>query len=348
MNLSTAVELKKIELNNYTRYIDVFLGEGQSLMHFSPNIPCILNDPNTDLINFYKYINEPSLKEELAAFAENWELIGKFSSLCNAEILMAYQDLSTEIISTEDVGFMIRAIVMMNMNHEEFSPLFEQKFVVSIDMFTNGLIKPIVNALLKLKGDTAAENFKQDIETAFRSGFYEHFKNLINWQKTDLIDCISLSKHFASWLFIKEFGKSHHLHYDQNGNLKTHYGGEDYNRKSFHSKLEQISNPAFITKIKNAKLFNTNPIDFIQEVCVTNSDLVLINLTDANLVMAIGKNYTGFSNQLAQIKQIVKLNLNFLIIINDLDIATELVEFSEGNLRITEYPEGYYLSTFAN
>jgi len=344
MELSTSVESIKIDVNNYDRYIEVILGEGQSIIQFDPKINCFLNDPNTDLINFYKYLSEPELKLELELFAKNWELIGSFSKFCNGEILMAFQDFNTEIISTEDVGFMIRAIVMMNMNHEEFTPLFEQKFVISIDMFTNSLIKPIVSALLKLKGDADSNCFNESIETAFRSGFYEHFKNLINWQKTDLIDCISLTKHFASWLFIKEFGKSQHLNYDQNGNLKTHYGGVALNNKTFYNKIKQVYNPTFNRKILNSKLYNANPLNFIQEINPTSSDLVIANLLESNIVMANGKNYSGFNSQLDQIKQISNLEINLIIIIDDEPLAIEFSQFSEGKLSISKSEGVIYLS----
>ena len=86
MNPSTTVELNNLNLNNYTRYIEVIIGEGQSLLHLNPKIKCFLNDPNTDLINFYKYISEPELKYELDAFSSNWELMGTFSNFCFNEI----------------------------------------------------------------------------------------------------------------------------------------------------------------------------------------------------------------------------------------------------------------------
>ncbi|MDA3891844.1 MAG: hypothetical protein PF517_09300 [Salinivirgaceae bacterium] len=331
-----------ININKYNRYLEVILGEGESLMEFNPAIPCYLNDSNTDLISFYKYLNEPDLHSELKLFAQNWELIGKFSRFCSGEILIAFQDLNQGIISSEDVEYMIRAIVMMNMHQDEYIPLFEQKFVVSLDLFTNALINPVVDALLKLKGDKLSdkfeseeEGFKASMETAFKKGFFRHFRSLINWQKTELIDCISLSKHFASWLFIKEFSKEPHLNYDKNGNIKNHYGGVNCNDKVFIKKVNQITNLDFIKKIQNSSLRNNTPTQFLENIEATNKDIIVANLSNSNIILSNGKNYSGLNSQIDQVKNIINMDLNLIVIVEDKKLAIELETISKGKLTTT-------------
>jgi len=352
MDSLSNIIMHSIEINKFNRYIEVMLGAGESLLQFNPKIPCLLNDSNTDLINFYKNIHEPELQIELRTFANNWKLIGKYCSFSANEIFMAFQDFNKEIISAEDVAFMIRAIVLMNMNHEDFNPLFEKKFIVSIDMFSNAIIKSVVDTLLKLKGDdnltdsngSYSEYFAQNIETAIRSGIYEHFKNLINWQKTELIDCISLNKHLAIWFFIKELSKGHHLSYNKSGNFKNHYAGIEYNNYDLSVKVEQVCDTKFIEKIQNAELYNYNITDFIKEVNAKSDDVVIANFICDNLILANGKNYSGIVSQLDQIKQIINLDTNLVILLDDESVASEFQQLTAGKLKVKKYNKTYLLS----
>lgn len=351
MSPSKSVNTPKIEINKFSRYIEVSLGASQSLLHFNPSIPCFLNDTNTDLINFYKNINEPELQKELNQFSEKWNLIGKFSSFSSTEILVSFQDYTEGIISNEDISYIIRAIILLNMNHEEFIPLFEKSFVVSIDMFSNSLIKSVVDELLKLKGDihideknSDSDLFRYYIEQAFRSGFYEHFKSLVNWQKTELIDCISLTKHLASWFFLKELRKGHHLQYDLNGNLKNHYGGANCSENYFETQVNKVCDPIFLNKISTSNLYNLNPYDFLKEIQVNKDDIVVVNLLDTNLILAQGKNHSGLKSQLIQLKQIVNFKTNLIFLINDEEIALDFQESSNNTLNKTKLDRSFYLS----
>jgi len=351
MSISTTVDLSEIDLNRYNRYIEVALGAGMGLKLFNPQIPYILNDTNTDLINFYKNINDPNLQLELKAFANNWELIGEFSEFSNNEILMAFQDYSKGIISAEDIEYIIRAIILMNMNHEDFHPLFEKKFSVSVDMFSNAIIKKIVSALLKLKGDLNIEAlqsdtklFSQNIEIACRSGLYEHVKSLVNWQKTNLIDCITLTKHLASWFFLKELGKGHQLQYDNNGNLKNHYSAFDNEVVYFNKKVAEISDSNFLQKIKKAKLYNLNPTNLIEDIKATTDDFILANLLDSNIVLAHGKNNSGINSQIEMIKQLIKYDLNLIILINNESVALEFKELSGSRFNVFKIDNHFCVS----
>lgn len=337
MNLKTDIDLSK-----YKRYAEVILGEGESFIELDPQIPCILNDSNTDLISFYKYIHEPELQQELKSFAKNWNLIGEFANFSSQEILIAFQDLNQGIISSEDVEYMIRAIVMMNMLHDNFIPLFEQKFVVSADLFNNALINPVVDALLKLKGDNLSEKyqseeegFRENIETAFRRGFFRHFRSLLNWQKTELIDCISLSKHLASWLFIKDFSKEPHLNYDKNGNIKNHYGGSLFNSKTFEAKVNSICQPDFIKRVQSATLNNYTPTQFIKEAGIDKNDLVIANLCESNLILSTGKNYASKHSQIDQVKDLLLHDLSLIIITDDRKLGIEFEALSKGKFTLS-------------
>jgi len=347
--------IDSLNISKYNRYVEIMLGAAQSYIHLNPTIPSFLNDSNTDLINFYKNINDPELLKELKLLSTNWALIDSFCQISTNDILIAFQDYNTGIISSEDVEYMIRAIILMNTTHEEFIPLFDKNFVVSIDMFINALIKSVVSVLLKLKGDSKIENkntlpdfFNSQIKTAFQSGFYEHFKNLVNWQKTELIDCMHLLKHLSSWFFLKELGKGQHMQYDTNGNLKTHFGGSECDDAYFKRRVEEVCNVNFTEKIKNATLYNLNPIDFVNEIKVNENDFVIANVKSKNTILAQGKNYSAFSNHIEQIKQIVTLNTNFLIIIDDKKTAMEFEILTQGKLKITDTSIGYCVSNIIN
>lgn len=339
--------LKKINIKEHDRYIELMIGSGQSLRLLHPKQTCYLNDSNTDLINFYKNLNDPRLKQQLEQFSINWELIEQFSTFSSAEILMAFDDFNKDIISSEDLNFVIRAIIMMNMDHENFNSLFEKEFIVSIDMFSNALIKAIESTLIKLKGCPSEninnEDFlKNEITLSFKFGFYDHFKSLINFQKTELIDCLTLDKHLAIWYFLKENTKSQQLQYDQNGNLKNQFYSNLPKSLSFSKNVNMICSKQFTDYINNANLYNSNPIDFINEIKPATNDILVLNLMNNNLILSSGKNTIRNQNHMDLINRMIKLESNLIIISNDSHLINLCKTQAGEHLEIETHNEGSF------
>lgn len=84
------------------------------------------------------------------------------------------------------------------------------------------------------KGDLSKEDFIQNVECAFKSAFYMHFRYLYN-NATEL----KISKPFltAIYFYIREYCYSSMFRYNAIGHFNVPYGGISYNRKSLAKKL---------------------------------------------------------------------------------------------------------------
>jgi hypothetical protein len=184
---------------------------------------------------------------------------------------------------------MVRAIVLMNTDIEKFQPLFSNAFVISHDMFVNALIKAVVNELIILKSVPGTYNeanvppgFFRSIETAFRSGFFIHLQNLINWQNTNFIDCIDKSRHLAIWYFISRTAKGSKVLYDENHNLKNQYGGLTCNSIDLFDALAFIKSDEVRHLMSRCHCYNNNFTDFLKEHVPQKDDFIFADLRLAN------------------------------------------------------------------
>lgn len=273
----------------FKRYIDLSVGRGLQFFAQSPDTGCLLNDTNPDVIDFYNNLTRPELWEQLEVCATNWTLIKEFSDLSANEIYISFIDYLNGIITQEDIQHMVRAIVLMNTDIEKFQPLFGNDFVISHDMFVNALIKAVVNELTILKNvpgiykeSEVPRSFVQAIETAFRSGFFIHLQNLINWQNTNLIDCIDKNRHLAIWYFISRTAKGSKVLYDENHNLKNQYGGTGCNSINLFDAIALIKSDGIRSLMSRCQCFNTNCTEFLKEHPLDKDDFIFADLRFSN------------------------------------------------------------------
>ncbi|MGD9992906.1 MAG: hypothetical protein AB7S69_06375 [Salinivirgaceae bacterium] len=274
---------------SFKRYVDLSVGRGLQFFVHNPDTPCLLNDTNPDVIDFYNNSTNPELWEQLEICATNWKLIKEFSDLSANEIYISFIDYLNGIITQEDIQHMVRAIVLMNTDIEKFQPLFDNAFVISHDMFVNALIKAVVNELTILKSVPGTykdaevpSSFTRSIETAFRTGFFNHMQNLINWQNTNFIDCIDKSRHLAIWYFISRTAKGSKVLYDENQNLKNQYGGITCNSIDLFDALAFIKSDEVKQLMSRCHCYNNNFTDFLKEHTPKKDDFIFADLRLAN------------------------------------------------------------------
>jgi site-specific DNA-adenine methylase len=287
------------------------IGKGVLLFSNLPKTHCILNDSNRDVVSFYKNLDSPELIQQISICAKNWQLLSDFCLLSAHEIYISFIDFVNNIITQEDIQHMVRAIVLMNTDIEKFQELFSNNFVVSHDMFINALIKAVVNQLSKLKSTTGTcieteipDSFVVSIETAFKTGYFNHFQNLINWQNTDLIDCIDEHKHLAIWFFISKTSKGNKVIYDENGNLKNQYGGVSFNTIDFKKSVETIQSDLLKQVLKKSTFYNLPFAQFLKTIEPTIDDFILADLRTVNQFAGTSPDFKQHNTYTTLIKEL--------------------------------------------
>ncbi len=321
----------------FKRYIDLSVGRGLQFFAHSPETTCLLNDANPDVIDFYNNLTHPELWEQMEICATNWKLIKEFSDLSANEIYISFIDYLNGIITQEDIQHMVRAIVLMNTDIEKFQSLFDNAFVISHDMFVNALIKAVVNELTILKSVSGTypeaevpQSFIRSIETAFRSGFFIHLQNLINWQNTNFIDCIDKSRHLAIWYFISRTAKGSKVLYDENHNLKNQYGGITCNSIDLFDALAFIQSDEINQLMSHCHCYNSSFNDFLKEQLPQKDDFIFADLRLANQFSGSSADLKLKSYNIQLIEMLSKIGAPWMVL-TDIP-ASELTQHTGINL----------------
>ncbi|MFC1802239.1 DNA adenine methylase, partial [Patescibacteria group bacterium] len=102
-----------------------------------------------------------------------------------------------------------------------------------------------INEIEKERGCLPDGDLHKNIETAFRSGFYMHFRDVMNFNGSKYKT--SLAKKIANYYFIREFCYGSMFRFNSNGHFNIPYGGIGYNKKDFRNKVDYI----FSDEVKN-------------------------------------------------------------------------------------------------
>lgn len=318
------------ELGYSKRYVDLNFGKGECFFSITPEINCLINDGNSDIINFFKNLHNNELISEIKLLDNGWELISKLSELSTSELYITFQDYSTDIITLEDVKFIVRAIILMNIESEDFAPLINKSFIVSIDQFSNVIIKNIVNKLQKQKGivEINTENipsaFIKGVDAEFKRSFFDHFQNIINIQNTDLVDCISKLKESAIWYFLTNVSKDNSITYDKNGNLKNQFDGESYNSTT----LKNFESDTIKKKLTQINFSNIPPNKFLVETDLKETDFILADFRFSNQFSRQLLGGKFFSSVKDSIYLLMKSNYNWISIIDDEKLLSNVTDLS--------------------
>lgn len=257
----------------FDRYIEPFFGGGAVFFQLKPTVS-IINDICSELIAFYRFIKGESDKKqfikELYAYVDNWEKVPKYIKVFNDYLHQAYQNFKNGNIGEKDLKETVTLYIMSK--EDDFNGLFTKDFALSPDNLLKEIIKNIISKIIrtsqieKIKGPMPIGDLAKNIETAFRSGFYMHFRDVMNRNGSSYQ--ITEAKKIANYYFIREFCYGSMFRYNSRGYFNIPYGGKAYNSKDFRGKVNYIFSNGIEKQFKNTTIFN---IDF--EKVITNHNL---------------------------------------------------------------------------
>lgn len=266
----------------FERYIEPFFGGGAVFFKLLPK-KAIINDFSEDLITFYEFLkNDPDdqFATSLKEYVHNWGKVPDYVSILEQELIALYDSYRKNTINVEELESSIETLV--SKSESRLNGLFSNEFCISqanlLKQISRNLVAKLKRmAVLELQhGSMSHTDIRNNIETAFRSGFYMHFRDLMNG-KLDMSGLITSAKKSANYYFIREFCYGSMFRYNKAGDFNIPYGGIAYNRKDFAGKVNRLLSGDYRSALKNATIKKGDFESALKGSKVTSRDFVFLD-----------------------------------------------------------------------
>lgn len=243
-----------------------------------------INDKSVELITLYNNIanNNPIFFNYLNQLNHNWELLSEIVNNNGNELLDFYYNYKNGINNLVQLRDAINNFIFNH--HNDFNGMLNDDFNIQIDDFyieiVNALIRKIKRTShLEGNADFGRNNVLENIETAFKSAFYTHFRRLYNERSRnhELAEVINNERASAIFYFLREFCYASMFRYNKRGDFNVPYGGMAYNKKSFINKINQIQNKEYQQYILNSVIGNQDFEDFINNNVPQDGDFIFLD-----------------------------------------------------------------------
>lgn len=243
-----------------------------------------INDKSIELITLYNNIanNNPIFFNYLNQLNHNWELLSTIVNNNGNELLNFYYNYKNGINNLVQLRDSINNFIFNH--HNDFNGMLNDDFNIQIDDFYLEIINALIRKIKRtchLEGnkDFGRNNVLENIETAFKSAFYTHFRRLYNERSRnrELAEVINNERASAIFYFLREFCYASMFRYNKRGDFNVPYGGMAYNKKSFINKINQIQNNEYQQYILNSVIGNQDFEEFINNNVPQDGDFIFLD-----------------------------------------------------------------------
>lgn len=277
-------EIKHIEkiIPPFDRYFEPFFGGGAVYFALEPH-RAYINDVTSELIDFYRYIQNGKrhlFKQELEKYVEHWERISLYMEKFGNSILDIFARYKRDNLSHDD--FVDRIDALFRKNIVPFNGLFAESFAINRESLLSAIKTRLVAKLGRVKSviDTANrfsdDEVMKNVETAFRSGFYIHFRDIMNQSANQALK-LAKERRIANYYFVREFCYGGMFRFNRNGEFNVPYGGNAYNNKDFRKKVKHVFSEGARRLLRQATIENLDFQSFLEKHRPKRNDFVFLD-----------------------------------------------------------------------
>ncbi|MCI8793792.1 MAG: DNA adenine methylase [Bacilli bacterium] len=337
--------------DNFERYIEPFVGGGSVYL----NINCeksIINDKSDELILLYNMIKNCNQKfvKKLKEINKNWILLENIVDNNSKELLTLYKNYSKQV-NKEKINKRIKInysdkIYEFVLEHsEEFNGLLSEHFNIKIENFLSEIKKNLLSKIERMRkielnrGKMSDENILENLECAFKSAYYMHFRYLYN-NKLELE--IEDEFYCAIFYFIREYCYASMFRYNANGKFNVPYGGISYNRKDFDRKINYLNSSKLKGYMKNTDVYNLDFEYFCKKIKLTCKDFIFLDPPYDTEFSTYAKNEFGKDDQIRLANFLKNTKAKFMLIIKNTEFIYNL--YNVKGLYIKSFDKKYLVS----
>lgn len=265
----------------FNNYYEPFVWWGA--VYFSlPADKYFINDKSEELIWLYKILISKERKEFFKILDEIihnrdilWDRILRKNDTFFVDL---YKKYSTEKIQEEYLKNKIYEFILTHT--DEFNWMFETNFNHDIEHFIKEINKNLLRKIKRMKmieeerWKLPEKDILDNIETAFKSAFYMHFRYLYNNKiKYNLPHAYKI----AIFLFIRNYAYSGMFRYNKQWDFNVPYWWIWYNNKNFKKKIDYLKSEELQKHLQNTVIENSDFEDFFRNNKPKKDDFVFLD-----------------------------------------------------------------------
>lgn len=344
-------ELKYIIPNipkNFKNYFEPFVGGGSVYTAINAE-HYYINDKSHELITLYRIIKQSDsmFYDVLNEILVNWSILSQVTIKYSSFFLKLYDDFSSKKNDSEKtINYLYEFLLTHSL---DFNGMFSSVFNFNIEHFIIEIKKNLLRKMSRMavleneKGKLTRDDVLRNIETAFKSAFYMHFRFIYNnISKYDIGDGFKT----AIFLFIRNYAYSGMFRYNASGEFNVPYGGIGYNRKNFAKKINYYRSNELQKLLSKTQFDCLDFEDFFKKNVPLKDDFVFLDPPYDSEFSTYAKNEFDKDDQERLAKYLINnCKAKWMIIIKNTDFILNL--YSKSNLRIEMF-EKKYLVSFMN
>lgn len=330
---------------SFSRYIEPFFGGGAIFFQIRPQ-KAIINDTCKELMDLYRFVkgeyDKRSFKNELYEYVVNWEKIPKYLGIFEDQFIQLYDRYKHDKILENQLRTDVNNLIKTSEN--KFNGLFDNKFCIERQNLLKEIISNLISKIQRIRqiekerGGLPIGDLEKNIETAFRSGFYMHFRDVMNFNGSKYN--ISLAKAIANYYFIREFCYGAMFRFNANGYFNIPYGGIAYNSKDFRGKVDYIFSKDVEGIFENTIIKNQDFEQLFNSYKFDRDDFVFLDPPYDTDFSDYENNIFNKSDQERLSRCLCKTRSNFILIIKNTPFIYSLYSGKNG-INIDSFEKTY-------
>jgi len=338
--LKYILPLLPLKIDNF---YEPFVGGGSVFTSVNAN-SYYINDKSEELIELYKIINSENsmyffdLLNEINQSWKDLKIIFRNNEVYFLEIYKKYfcNEISETNLLTSLEDFVL-------LNSSLLKKLFKSYSDFDIEFFFKEIINNLrrkYNRIIKIekeKGKIKDIDVLNNIETAFKSAFYMHFRfiyNNLDKIKNDIKRCV------AVFYFIRTFAFSGMFRYNSKGEFNVPYGGLSYNKKDLKNKIKYFQSNDLKLLLNKTIIENLDFETFLNKYLPKENDFIFLDPPYDTEFSEYANNEFNKSDQIRLSNYLINdCKANWMMIIKKSEFIFNL--YNDKNLKINHFDKKY-------